>query len=89
MKNKYLALFLACFMTFPVFLSSCGSISDAIVREDKDEDDEDEDKDDDKDDKDESDKNREDGEGDGEDNTKEEDQNQQVYQMPPSYQNPT
>ena len=30
-----------------------------------------------------------DGEGDGEDNTKEEDQNQQVYQMPPSYQNPT
>ncbi len=49
MKKKYLALILACFMTVPLFLSSCGRIADAIVKEDEDEDDDD-DKDDDKDD---------------------------------------
>ena len=47
MKKRYLALILACFMTVSLTLSACGSLSDAIVREEDDEKDQDEDKDDD------------------------------------------
>lgn len=41
MKRKYLALMLACFMTVPLFLSSCGKAAEEISAEEDDEDDED------------------------------------------------
>ncbi len=46
MRKKYLALLLACMMTVPCFLTSCGRIADEIVQEDEDDK---EDKDDDED----------------------------------------
>ena len=45
MKKKFLTLLLACAMTFPFVLTSCGRLSDEIVEED-DDDDEDEEEDD-------------------------------------------
>lgn len=39
MKKNYLAVLLACFMTIPCFLTSCGRIADEIVTEDEDDED--------------------------------------------------